>query len=437
MHISYREIFKSAWQIAIKNKALWLFGFFASFISLEAVYEVAINQIQQVQNLQTLRQKILELYPSQVAFINTKIYFLDLITGDFRSYLFFIFCMAAFFMLLWLIFTSQIYIIKNAVSLYKNKKITGSEIFRQSNEKFWPVFGINALSKIFLYIGFLALSLPLLFLFLTQNFSASVFAYIIFLLLFILLAIITGFLTAFATNFIILKNLNILEAIRSAWQLFSRNIIISLEIATLLFLLKIFSLIIVLCISALCLIPLLIVFITALMNQSLLGVIMSFTLIVLTLLIIYFWAAAVYTVFYLSSWAITFVKLTEESLVGKIIYLLQSIPGLFRKKAKEYNIKLDKQEIKQEAIKLAKIAGLGTKIVSKKLTAKYIELEPQLKKQSKKIAKKLNSAYLKLEPKVAKEIKKFISQKQKSLKSKRTKSTPSRHKTTKKRTAKK
>ncbi|MCX6742936.1 MAG: hypothetical protein NT116_01745, partial [Candidatus Parcubacteria bacterium] len=76
-------------------------------------------------------------------------------------------------------------------------------------------------------------------------------------------------------------------------------------------------------------------------------------------------------------------------------------------------------------------------IVSKKLTAKYIELEPQLKKQSKKIAKKLNSAYLKFEPKVAEEINKFISQKQKNLKSKRIKSTPSGHKTTKKRTTKK
>jgi len=437
MHISYRAIFKSAWQITIKNKVLWLFGFFASFISLEAVYEVTINQIQQAQNLQSLQQKILNLYPSQVAFINAKIYFLNIISEDYRSYLFFIFCMTAFFLLLWVIFTSQIYIIKNAVSLYKNKKIASSENFRQSNEKFWSVLGINVLSKIFLYVGFLALSLPLLFLFLTQNFTASVFAYIIFLILFILLAIVTGFLTAFATNFIILKDLNILEAIRSAWQLFSRNILISLEIATLLFLLKIFSLIIVLCIFALFLIPLLLVLMVVLMNQSILGLIMSLTLIILTLLIIYFWAAAVYTVFYLSSWAITFIKLTEESLIGKIIYLIQSIPSLFRKKAKEYNIKLDKKEIKQQAIKLAKKARLETKIISKKLAKKYIELEPQVKKQSKKIAKKLNSAYLRFEPKVEKEIKKFISQKQKSLKSTRRKSTSLKQKKTKKRVPKK
>jgi len=424
MHISYSSIFKVAWQITLKNKFLWLFGFFASFLSLEAVYEVIASQIEQAKNLPALQEKILNLYPSQAEFIDKQIYFLNLLLKDYLAYFVFILLAALFILLIWLVFTSQIYLIKSAAQLYKNQRITNAAIFSQSHNKFWAVLGINVLSKIFLYAGFIALSLPLLFIFLTQNYPANLLAYIFFLFLFTLLAVIIGFLTAYTTNFIILKDLHILEAIRAAWQLFSRNILISLEISFLLFIFKIISLILMLCLILLVGVPLSALLLFAIISNSTLSFVMTLTLIFLAILLIYCLIAAVYTVFYLASWTIAFIQLTEEPLLGKILYYLQSIPSLFKKMAKQHNLEIDKKTLKDESVKLAKKARAETNILAQKLAAKYVELKPKAKKQGKIIAKKLNAAYVEYKPKIEKEIKKFIKQQKKKMASQAKKAAP-------------
>jgi len=419
MQISYKEIFKVAWQITRKNKMLWLLGLFASFISLENVYEVIINQIQQAKNLQLLQQNIVNLYSDQTALLNKHVYFLNLITNSYQIYLFFILAIVLIILFIWLVFTSQIYLIKSVERLYKNKSLDNAEIFNKSHGQFWSVLSINLLAKIFLYAGFIALSLPLLYLILSQKAISLIIANTIFFIVYIIFAVVVCFLTAYATNYIVLKNLNILAAIKEAWGLFSRNILISIEIASLLFLLKIASFIFVLCLFLLVLIPLFIVLLYALATNSLLGLIMSWTLIILAFLIIYLLTAAIFTVFYLACWTISFIKLTEETLWGKIIHFIQNIPSLVQKAARHYNLQLDKKEVKKQSLKLAKETQKEAKILSKKLFRKYEELEPQAKKQGKIMAKELKAAYVKLEPQVKRKIKKIIAQRKKAIQSKK------------------
>ena len=430
MQISYKDIFKVAWQIALKNKMLWLLGLFASFISLENIYEVIITQIQQAKNVQILQQNIVNLYPDQTALLNKHVYFLNLLTNDYRIYLFFILIIVLVILFIWLVFTSQIYLIKSVERIYKNKSLNNVEIFDKSHGQFWPVLSINILAKIFLYAGFLALSLPLLYLILSQKAFSLIIANILFFIVYIIFAVVVSFLTAYATNYIVLKNLDILTAIKEAWGLFTRNIIISLEIASILFIFKIVSFIFVLCLFFLILIPLLIVLLYALATNSLLGLIMSVTLIILAFLLIYFLIAAIFTVFYLASWTISFIKLTEETIWAKIIHYLKNIPALFKKTAQQFNLQLDKKEVKKQSLKLAKETQKEAKILSKKLFRKYEELEPQAKKQGKIMAKELKAAYLKFEPKVKRKIKKIISQRKKEIKTqqKTEKITPKRPK---------
>jgi len=416
MQISYKDIFKVAWQITLKNRMLWLLGLFASFISLENIYEVIINQIQRAKNLQILQQNIVDLYPDQSALLNKHVYFLNLVTNNYQIYLFFILIIVLIILFIWLVFTSQIYLIKSVECLYKNKKIVNAEIFDKSHGQFWSVLSINLLAKIFLYAGFIALSLPLLYLILSQKTFSLIIADILFFIVYIIFAVVVSFLTAYATNFIVLKNLNVLTAIKEAWGLFSRNIIISLEIASILFIFKIVSFIFVLCLFFLVLIPLLIVLLYALATNSLLGFIMSVTLIILFFLLIYFLIAAIFTIFYLASWTICFIKLTEETIWAKIIHYLKNIPALFKKAAQQFNLQLDKKEMKKQSLKLAKETQKEAKILSNKLFRKYEELEPKAKKQGKIMAKELKAAYLKFEPKVKRKIKKIISQRKKEIK---------------------
>ncbi|MCX6746439.1 MAG: hypothetical protein NTX00_05545 [Candidatus Parcubacteria bacterium] len=408
MQISYRNIFKIAWQITIKNKVLWIFGIFASLISLESVYEIIYSQIKQLQNLATLSQGLDNLFASQMNYFNSFIYFLDILPHNFSFYLTFVCLLTITLLIFWMIFTSQIYIVKYSADLYKNKKIKAAWLFNQSQEKFWSIFILNILSKLVLYASFLVLNLFLFYSFFHTGLSYIVALYIVFLLLFIILAIIISFLTAYAINFVILKNSHIIEAIQEAWQLFSQNILLSLEISFLLFVLKIISLIIVFCSFSLIFVPCLIIYLHALALGSLLGQVMSMTLIILSFFILYFLISAIYTVFYLSSWTIAFIKMSEETIWGKIQQLVYNIPDLFKKMLKRYNLKLDKEEIKKQTRKLIKIGRKETKVLNKKIIDKYIELKPEIKSQKKKIAKKIKTAYLKLQPQIEKEMKNII-----------------------------
>lgn len=347
MQISYSNIFKIAWQITVKNKILWIFGLFASFISLESVYEVIIGKINQIRNVEEFQQAISNLTSDQFNFLNQQFFLLNLSSQNYYRSLIFVLVAFLFLFLLWLIFTSQIFIIKSASSIYHTRKISFLKIFSHSNDKFWSVFSINILSKLILYTCFIALNLPLLSLILFQKYYLTISASIIYFLIYIFLAIIISFITAYATNFIIVKNLSILESIKEAWLLFSANITLSLEIAFILFCIKFLSLILVLCSFLLLLIPMMILLLISIVNNSLLGFIMSVTLIILALLLTLALVSSLYTVFYLCTWTITFTKLTEESFLSKTVYFMQNMLARFKNIAGKLGFKIDKNKIKK------------------------------------------------------------------------------------------
>jgi hypothetical protein len=421
MQISYSNIFKIAWQITVKNKILWIFGLFASFISLESVYEVIIGKINQIRNVEEFQQAISNLTSDQFNFLNQQFFLLNLSSQNYYRSLIFVLVAFLFLFLLWLIFTSQIFIIKSASSIYHTRKISFLKIFSHSNDKFWSVFSINILSKLILYTCFIALNLPLLSLILFQKYYLTISASIIYFLIYIFLAIIISFITAYATNFIIVKNLSILESIKEAWLLFSANITLSLEIAFILFCIKFLSLILVLCSFLLLLIPMMILLLISIVNNSLLGFIMSVTLIILALLLTLALVSSLYTVFYLCTWTITFTKLTEESFLSKTVYFMQNMLARFKNIAGKLGFKIDKNKIKKQAKILAKKTKIEAEIVGNKLAEKYIEYKPIVEKQSKIWYKKSHQSYLKAKPKVKKAINDLLNPKVKRTKGKKKK----------------
>jgi len=402
MHLSYKNILKNAWQLTVSNKILWLFGVFASFISLEAVYEIILSQIYQAKKIEIFHLKLLTLYQSQIDYLAGQVFFLNALIKDLSSYFVFIILAVIVFFFIWLVFISQIFIIKSAAKLYKNKKLDASKDLSGSSEKFWPVLGINIITKLIIYAGYLILSLPLLYALLIQDHSAILATNLLFFVLFSVFAIVISFLTAYATNFIILNDSHIFEAYKQAWQLFSRNVTISFEIALILFLLKIISLIIILCLTFIVVVPLVLLFIIVVDTGNVLGLIMTLTLMLLFFSLISLFVNAIFTAFYLSTWTLAFIELTQDTFISKLLHLAKNIPLLFKKASKKYHVEIDKKEIKAKS-----------KEIAKEVKAQYKKYKPVAKKQSKVAAKKLKETYNKLEPKIEKEIKKIIAQSKK------------------------
>ncbi|MFC1598645.1 hypothetical protein ACFL2U_01365 [Patescibacteria group bacterium] len=438
MKISYSNILAQAWQITKKNRILWIFGIFASFISLEAVYEVIISQFNQLKNLDQFHLKLLKLYETQTDFFDLHIYFWSLFSKDYLAYLFVVLLIIIFFLLIWLVFTSQIFIIKTARRLYLKKKMATNDDLGDSFTHFWPVLGINILGKLIIYAGFIALSLPLLYALLTKDQAAIFSTNLFFFAAFTIFAVIISFIVAYATNFIVLKNLHIFEAFKQAWRLFSRNISISLELAFILFFLKILSIILILCLFALFFIPAMALFMLSISASSIMGLVASLTLIILAFTAISIMVNSLFTTFYLSCWTITFIKLTEETLFSKVIHFLKTIPeGI-----KYDKLGIDKNDVKVKVKKLAKQTEKQAKVVNRILDEQYAILAPKAKTQGKLLLKKLREQYIKLEPKIKKEIKKEVAKlktkkvvKKKAVPKKKTvKIKPARKKTTAKRT---
>jgi hypothetical protein len=411
MHLSYKNVLKNAWQITWRNKILWIFGIFASFLSLEAAYEVILGQIFQLKKVEAFNLGVLNFYQTRSDFLKGHIYFLSNLTQDLSAYLFFILLFIVVLFFIWLIFTSQIFIIKSTAKLYQNKKVDTAHDLSGSYDKFWPVLGVSIITKLLLGAGFMIISLPLLYSLLIGNNSAIIASNILFFILFTIFAIIISFIAAYATNYVILKDVHVIEAFKRAWQLFSKNIIISLELAFVLFILKIVSIIIILSITFLGLIPLIFIFMLNLAANNILGIVMTLTLMLFLFSLISLLINSIFATLYLSTWTITFLKLNEGSLIGKLAHLANKAALIFKKSAKMYNVDIDKQKIKTESIKIAK-----------EIKKQYKIIEPDAKRQGKAAAVKLKKAYAKIEPKLEKEIKKIIAntKKQNSVKTRST-----------------
>ncbi len=414
MYISYKNILSKAWQITWRGKMLWLFGIFASFVSLEGVYEIILSQINQAKSKELLYSNILNQYSSQTNFVHTNIYFLNWLPNNYSAYLLFVLLGLLAVIFIWLAYVSQIYIIKSSALIYKNNKLASGKVLSESTKKFWPVFGINILAKLLLYAAFIALSLPIFYSLIAQNQNALTAANIFYFLSFAVIAIIIGFLSAYATNFIVLKNLSIIEAIKDAWFLFAKNIIVSLEIALVLFLLKIFSLIIIFSLFFLFLVPLAITLFILLSANSLIGFVIILTLIILIFTLISLLINAIYTVFFLSTWTIAFIKMTEETIFAKIVDFISGLPGIFRKTMDKHNLKINKDELQLKASAL-----------SQKVQKTYEQYKPEIQRQSKIAAQQIKKAYNEFEPIIKKEISELIAEsKQKApAKTKKRKST--------------
>ncbi|MCX6739637.1 MAG: hypothetical protein NTZ49_00210 [Candidatus Parcubacteria bacterium] len=413
MFISYKQILKQAWQITAHNKILWVFGIFASFVSLENIYEIFLGQITQAQDPVGFYQSLIIFYQNQGLYFQKIFMGLSIQKPNFLGFIAFCLAGATILAAIWFAFTSQIFVIKGTSLIYHGKKITISKILGQSSEKFWAVLSLNILNKLVIYALFIALSLPLLYLILIQKFILLVYVNILFFIFYIILAIIISFITAYAINYIVLKDMEVIDAISHAWKLFTKNILISLEIATILFFIKLLSLIVIFSLFLLFLFPMSIMGVLSVIKGDLLAIVLCLTILVLAFTALSLFINSFFTVFYLSSWTITFIKLSEETLFGKILNLIKELPGFMRDFAKKNKLKIDAKMIEKNAAQIAKEAEKQAVVISQNIYDKYREYKPVLKKRSQKVAKEAVYAYTKFEPIIKRRAKKILIEAQK------------------------
>jgi hypothetical protein len=231
---TYRQILKTAWQIAKNNPVLWLFGFFVSVISGGGEIEILIRSVDLgstsgvASALITgfiqggaLRGEILADLPKL------------LITRPFFIFMMLLMFLVAFWIIIfgvWLVVVSQSALIKGVIDFVKNKKPSWRNGWHFGKEKFWPVLGLNAIEKAIVWVSFTVLGF--------MGYQQAVIFELPFIITFWILVpviVIVAFIVKYAICGVILKNYNFKDAVRSALDLFYKNWLVSLEVALLMF----------------------------------------------------------------------------------------------------------------------------------------------------------------------------------------------------------
>ncbi len=321
----YRPILKIAWQIMWKAKYLWWLGLLAALIGPGNAINIVVDNFSTMSDVNTTLPKLKLLHEGG---------FLEGVAGrikdlfvnlDVYSIILMIILLALFLFILWLAVASQVGLIQGGYKEYRKQPSDFVTAFRAGKQSFWPALLINILGKALIQGILFLVGLPLAFLYLYQSGEGwqTVFTILAFIIL-IPLAVIVSFIIRYALMFLVIKKEKVWLAIASAWKLFIKHWIVSLEMAILLFLVNLaFGIVMILSAIVLALPLSLLLYTFYVLKVG--GVIFAGVIITLVLVaVLMFWLGALLSVYQSVAWVIIFDRLTESQVYSKLVRMVES-----------------------------------------------------------------------------------------------------------------
>lgn len=312
---SYRTILGSAWTITKQHKKLWIFGFLAFLLSAGGEYQILTKILNEdygasvfdkMQSGSVLSSGSFWSQMYQVCATQPRV-------GLGLLLLMSLLILVAFF-ILWICVKAQIALVawtKNYLAA-KNKDKTPSvwtEI-SSSDKKFWPVLGLNIALKVFIYILFFFLSIPLIFLYFKDS-SFAILIYTLFFIVFLPAALSISLIIKYSMAGVILDKQSFVKSLESGHKLFCRHWLVSLEMAILLFLINFLAGLVIMFVLSVVLLPIILTLIVFNMLIPL-YIITAFSFLILIL------TAAILMTFQTSAWTILFLELKGGSVKAKL-----------------------------------------------------------------------------------------------------------------------
>jgi len=229
----YRHILADAWKTVRKNKALWLLGFFVSFLGNGGVYELLVQGTGRL----GLDEDFGGLFSLGLLSGNANLGTALAAAGTQSVVLFLLIALTVLGLAavaVWVIVSAQGGLIAGARDAERGRKTRFGSLFAAGNEVAWPLFVLNVLSRLAV-MSFFYLLLSLTVLYLADANLWSSFSYLAGFVFLVPLTLIIGFVTIYAACYVTLQRLSLVNAIESAVALFRKYWLISLETALALF----------------------------------------------------------------------------------------------------------------------------------------------------------------------------------------------------------
>ena len=332
----YRPILKKALKISFKNKWLWVLGFCAAFIGNGGVYEALLRSFGNISDGRSVFYTLKEYSESGILGMMSWAKLHALWTTDMSAFGMSIFTMLVLLALLALLISfgvmGQAGLIRSVIDI-EEKKTNLKKSFKIGVERFWPVLELNVLTKVILF-GFLLLLSYLASLILVGNPLIDIAIYIASFIVFIVFGIIIYFLTIYGTAFTVLRNHGPFRALRDAWRLFRKNVMLNIEMGLILFIINAIAVIAFFVSCFILLAPFVLLYFLLILAAAqtaitVLGIIMMIVFLVILVLF-----GAWYCTFQLGVWAILFEELHANGGQSKTGRLIDAIKNRKPKKKK-------------------------------------------------------------------------------------------------------
>jgi hypothetical protein len=318
-NFTYRDILKRSFIVVKKYKFLWFFGFFAAFLGgggeLESLFRNYSNLGETSQDIFSLRA----IYQGGIfwtIFENTKQFFA---TYPWQAFFLLLMIAVIFIIVIWLAIVSQIALFDAANKISRNKKVNYSEGYQIGNKHFGSVLLINIVIKIILYGLFIVIAAPLLSWFLVSgNVWGGIFFVVLFFFLFVPFSVIVSFIIKYAVAYIVIKGQSAGQAVKSGWELFKKNWLISIEMAFIILVIGLVVGLVILIAIGLASVPFFLIAITALFFGSSTGFVVAVVLGVVVWFIIIAIIGSAYVAYQYTVWTFLFLELVDDRARSKL-----------------------------------------------------------------------------------------------------------------------
>ena len=324
----YRTILVKAFKLSWKNKWLWFLGLFAAILGQGGVYEFLFKSFDNLSAgqsvLSTLREYSNGGILGMISFGRLQTLWATDLSGFALGIFSLLFVICILALLISLAIIGQGGLVKSVISLDQGKKTSLKESFQVGIKKFWPILELNFITKVVL-MGLLMI-LTYVAALLMQGFVViNTLIFVVFFILFIVFGIVIYFLTLYGTAYIVLRDQGTWKALKSAWHLFRRNVVINLEMGLLVFVVNAVAVVLGIVALFIILAPVILVFFIALVSNIwwLVSIINILIFIILGIALVL--ASGWYTTFIITSWMMLFEQLAMKGAKSKLQRVFEKV----------------------------------------------------------------------------------------------------------------
>ncbi len=321
-HKQYRHLFTKAASLVWQNKLLVILGLFVSLLANMSFFELFLG------NADNLIPKFNWNFLLPIISFQGLIARLSALNILATVLLFILGALLVFGILLlsaWALGALVIFV----SSLAEEKKCNPTQAIMRAKPFIWPILFIAIIAKSISYISMNLISVPLSQLLAVANLANYVIYFLAFVL-FVGLSILVSVLMYYSIFFLIIEKMPLIQALESAFALFFRNWVTTLEFGLLLLLINLGTTLAFGLFASLLAFPFILFLIVAGIIKSQIVLMAATITLLLVFMAVLLLATGFIMAFYITSWTLLFLNL-EENLSSKIHRLLHPFTFLYKK----------------------------------------------------------------------------------------------------------